>query len=172
MLSTLNKHINESDIGYIDYSVGGRKNQSNNPLNDIFCDNIFVFTPIENRYLFQLNDNNEREIDIKHIPKELQGKTTANFKFAFSHIGLSINKQQIKPTRIKFIAHENYFNRCSDYIQIDFNQFPSDKDIGILSNAGNFNFSSDNKIFIKDLDSTRDFTGPINIEENVFFTAN
>ena len=45
MLSTLNKHINKSDIAYIDYSVGGDKNQSINPLNELFCDNIIVFTP-------------------------------------------------------------------------------------------------------------------------------
>ena len=49
MLSTLNKHINKSDIAYIDYSFGGDKNQTINPLNEIFCDNIIVFTPIENR---------------------------------------------------------------------------------------------------------------------------
>ena len=90
MLSTLNKHINKSDIAYIDYSLGvayidyslgGDKNQSINPLNELFCDNIIVFTPIENRYLFKLKENNELEIDIKHIPKELLGKTTANIKF-------------------------------------------------------------------------------------------
>ena len=108
MLSTLNKHINKSDIAYIDYSLGGDKNQSINPLNELFCDNIIVFTPIEKIYLYGLNENNEQEIDIKHIPKELLGKTTANIKFAFNQIGLSINKYQIKPTRIKYIANENY----------------------------------------------------------------
>ena len=51
MLSTLNKHINKSDIAYIDYSVGGNKSQSFNPLNEQFCDNIIVFTPIDNIYL-------------------------------------------------------------------------------------------------------------------------
>ena len=34
MLSTLNEHINKSDIAYIDYSVGNTKNQSINPLNE------------------------------------------------------------------------------------------------------------------------------------------
>ena len=52
MLSTLNWHRNKIDNASIDYSVGGSKNQSNNPLNDLFCDNIFVFTPIENIYAF------------------------------------------------------------------------------------------------------------------------
>ena len=70
MLSTLNKHINKSDITYIDYSDGGSKNQSIIPLNELFCDNIIVFSPIENRYLTKLNENNKQEIDIKNIPKE------------------------------------------------------------------------------------------------------
>ena len=168
MLSTLNKHINKSDIAYIDYSVGGSENQSINPLNELFCDNIIVFTPIENIYLFKMNENNEREIDIKHIPKELLGKTTANIKFAFNHIGLSINKYQIKPTRIKYIVNENYINRTSDYIQmlkVDLDQFPSDKVIEILSNAENIKFLSNNNIFINDIDFTQDFSGLIKKEE-------
>ena len=78
MLSTLNKRINKSDIAYTDYSVGGSKIRNINPLNEMFCDNILVFSPIENRYIIKLYDNNERRIDIKHIPKELLGKTTAN----------------------------------------------------------------------------------------------
>ena len=168
MLSTLNKHINKRDIVYIEYSVGGSGNQSTNPLNELFCDNIIVFTPIENIFLFKLNENNEREIDRKHIPKELLGKTTANIKFAFNHIGLSINKNQIKPTRIKYIANENYINQTSDYIQmlkVDLDQFPSDKVIEILSNAENLKFLSDNNIFINDIDFTQDFSGLINKEE-------
>ena len=96
MLSTLNKHINKSDIAYIDYSLGGDKNQTINRLNELFCDNIIVFTPIENTYLFKLNDSKERDIDIKQIPKELLGKTTANIKFAFNQIGLSINRYKNK----------------------------------------------------------------------------
>ena len=114
MLSTLNKHINESDIAYIDYSVGGIKNQRDNTLNELLCDNIIIFNPIENTYLFKLNDNYEQEIDIKHIPKEMLGKTTANNKFAFNHIGLSINKKQIKPTRSKYIVNENYINQTNE----------------------------------------------------------
>ena len=168
MLSTLNKHINKSDIAYIDYSVGGSENQSINPLNELFCDNIIVFTPIENIYLFKMNENNEREIDIKHIPKELLGKTTANIKFAFNHIGLPINKLQIKPTRIKYIVNENYINRTSDYIQmlkVDLDQFSSDKVIEILSNAENIKFLSNNNIFINDIDFTQDFSGLIKKEE-------
>ena len=98
LLSTLIKHINKSDIAYIHYSVGCSKNQSINPLNELFCDISIVFTPLENRCLFKLNDIGEREIDIKHNPKALPGKTTVKIKFAFNHIGLSINKQQIKPT--------------------------------------------------------------------------
>ena len=106
MLPTLNKHKNKSDIAYIDYSLGGVKNQSINPLNDLFCDNIIVFSPIENIYLFKLNEKNEQELDIKHIPKELLGKTTANIKIAFNQTGLSINKNQIKPRRIKYMGSE------------------------------------------------------------------
>ena len=126
MLSTMHKHINKSDIAYIDYSLGGEKNQIINPLNELFCDNFIVFTPIENRYLFKLKENNELETDIKHIPKELLGKTTANIKFAFNQIGLSINKNQIKPTRIKYIVNENYINQTTNYIQmlkVDLDQF-------------------------------------------------
>ena len=168
MLSTLNKHINKSDIAYIDYSLGGDKNQSINPLNELFCDNIIVFTPIEKIYLFKLNDKNEREIDIKHIPKELLGKTTANIKFAFNHIGLPINKYQIKPTRIKYIVNENYINRTSDYIQmlkVDLDQFSSDKSVEILSNTQNLKFLTNNNIFINNIDFTQDFSGLIKKEE-------
>ena len=164
MLSTLNKHINKSDIAYIDYSLGGDKNQTINPLNELFCDNIIVFTPIKNIYLFGLNNNNQQEIDIKHISKELLGKTTANIKFAFNQRGLSINKYQIKPTRIKYIANENYINQTTDYIQMlkaDLDQFPSDKVIKILSNTENLKFLSNNDIFINDIDFTQDFSGLI-----------
>ena len=168
MLSTLNKHINKSDIASIDYSLRGDKNHSINPLNELFCDNIIVFTPIENLYLFKVNDKNEREIDIKHIPKELLGKTTANIKFAFNPIGLPINKYQIKPTRIKYIVNENYSNRTSDYIQmlkVDLDQFSSDKVIEILSNTQNLKFLSNNNIFINDINFTQDFSGLIKKEE-------
>ena len=168
MLSTLNKHINKSDIAYIDYSLGGDNNQSNNPLNEVFCDKIIVFTPIENIYLFKLNDNNEQEIDIKHIPKELLGKSTANIKFAFNHIGLSINKNQIKPTRIKYIVNEIYINQTTNYIQklkVDLDQFSSDKDIAILSNTENIKFLSNNNNCINEIDFTQDFSGLINKEE-------
>ena len=168
MLSTLNKHINKSDNAYIDYSIGGVKNQSINQLDDLFCDNIIVFTPIENIYLFKLNENNERDIDIKHIPKELLGKTTANIKFAFNQIGLSINKNQIKPTRIKYIVNENFINKISDYIQmlkVDLDQFQSDTVIEILSNEENIKFLSNNNIYINDIDFTQDFSGLIKKEE-------
>ena len=168
MRSTLKKQINKSDFAYIDYSVGGSNNQSTNPLNELFCDNIIVFTPIENIYLFKLNDNNEREIDIKHISKELLGKTTANFKFAFNHVGLPINKKQIKLTRNKYLVNETYINQTSDYIQllkVDLDQFPSDKVIDILSNTENLKILSDNIIFKNDIDFTQDFSGLINKEE-------
>ena len=168
MLSTLNKHINKSDTAYIDYSLGGDKNKSINPLNELFSDNIIVFTPIEKIYLYGLNENNEQEIDMKQIPKDLLGKTTANIKFAFNHIGLSINKYQIKPTRIKYVVNENYINQTSDYIQmlkVDLDQFESDKVIEILSNTENLNFLSNNNIFINDIDFTQDFSDVINKEQ-------
>ena len=116
MLSTLNKHINKSDIAYIDYSLGGDKDQSINPLNELFCDNIIVFTPIEKIYLYGLNENNEQEIDIKHVPKELLGKTTANIQTAFNQIGLLINitsnqlELNILLTKIILIKLVNIFN--------------------------------------------------------------
>ena len=175
MLSTLNKHINKSDIAYIDYSLGGENNQTINPLNELFCDNIIVFTPIENRYLIGLNNNNEQEIDIKNVPKELLCKTAANINFVFNHIGLTINKHQIKPTRIKYIVNENYINQTTDYIQmvkVDLDQFESDKVIEIFSNEKNFNFLSDNKIFINDIDLTQDFSGLINKEQVIEYLIN
>ena len=168
MLSTLNKHINKSDIAYTDYSLGGDKNQSINPLNELFCENIIVFTPIENIYLFKLSENNDRDIDIKHIPEDLLGKTRANIKVAFNQICLPKNKNQIKPTRIKYIVNENYINQTTDYIQmlkVDLDQFSSDKFIEILSNTQNLKFLSNNNIFINDIDFTQDFNGLIKKEE-------
>ena len=168
MLSTINKHINKSDIAYIGYSVKGDENQNIIAMNEVFCDNIIVIAPIETRYLFKLNEINEREIDIKHIPKELLGKTMANIKFAFNQIGMSKNKQQIKPTRTKYTANENFINQASDYIQmlkVDLNQFPSDKVIEILSNAENLKFLSDDNIFKHVNDFEQDFSGLIKKEE-------
>ena len=175
MLSTLNKHLNKSDIAYIDYSLGGDKNQSINPLNESFCDNIIVFTPIEKIYLYGLNENNDQEIDIKHIPKELLGKRTANIKFAFNQLGLQINKLQIKPTRIKHITNENYINRTSDFIQmlkVDLDHIPSDRVIEIFSNTENIKFLSDNNIFINDIDFTQDFSGLIKKEQVIDYLIN
>ena len=168
MLSTLNKHINKGDIAYLDYSIGGDKNKTINPLNELFCDNIIVFTPIEKIYPYGLNENNEQEIDIKYIPKELLGKTTANIKFAFNQIGLSINKYQIKPTRIKYIVNENYINRTRDFIQmlkVDLDHLSSDNVIEILSNTENLKFLATNNIFINDIDFTQDYSGVIKKEE-------
>ena len=168
MLTTLNNHINKSDIAYIDYSLGGDNNKTINPFNELFCDNIIVFTPIEKIYLYGLNENNEQEIDIKHIPKELLGKTTANIKFAFNQIGLSMNKYHIKPTRIKYIVNENYISRTSDFIQmlkVDQDHLSSDIVIEILSNTENFKFLANNNIFINDIDFTQDYSGVIKKEE-------
>ena len=61
MAPTLNKPLNKIDIAYIEHSVGSSENQSINPLKEIFCDNIFVFTPIEKIYLFKLNKNFEKK---------------------------------------------------------------------------------------------------------------
>ena len=137
-------------------------------MNELFCEDIIVLSPIEKIYLFKLNEINEREIDIKHIPKKLLGKTTTNIKFAFNHIGLSIKNLQIKPTWMKCIANENYNNQSSDYIQmlqVDLNKFPSDKVIEILCNAEILIFSSNNSNFINDIGFTEDFSGLINKEE-------
>ena len=68
-------------------------------MNEIFCDYIIVFTTIENRHLFKLNDFNERKIDYQQILKEQLGKTTAIVNFAIRHKSLSVNKQQMQPTR-------------------------------------------------------------------------
>ena len=167
MLSTLNKHINKSDIAYIDYTFGGEKNQSINTLNELFCDNIIVFTPIEKIYLFGLHEKNEQEIDIKHIPKDLLGKTTSNNKFTFNQIGLSINKYHIKPTRIKCIVNENYINQISECIQMlkkNLAHLSSDNVIDILSKTENLKFLSNNNIFKNDFDFIRDFSGVIKKE--------
>ena len=51
MLSKLKKHKNKSDISYVDFSLGGIAKPSIIPLNEIFCDNINVFTPIKNQHL-------------------------------------------------------------------------------------------------------------------------
>ena len=114
MLLTLNKHINNSDFDSIDYSVGGGKNQSFNPLNELFCGIKIVYSPIENIYLSNLNENIEQEIDIKHILKELLGKTKANIRFIFNHLGLpkiktksnhlEINILQLKIILIKLLT--------------------------------------------------------------------
>ena len=50
MLSTFNKHINNSDIAYVDYTSNGERTKNIIPLDEIFCD-IIVFTPIEDRFL-------------------------------------------------------------------------------------------------------------------------
>ena len=135
-------------------------------MSQTICDKIIVFTPIENIYLFKLN---ERENNIKHIPKELLGKTTAKIKFAFNHIRLVKNKKQIKPTILKYSANENYINQDSDYIQtlkVDLDRIPTDKVIDNLSNADNLKFLANN-VFLDGIDFTQDFSGSYNKEEVV-----
>ena len=98
------------------------------------------------------------------------GKTTANIKFAFNHIGLSIKKQHMKPTRIKYIANEKLKIRSSDLIKmlkVQLDQFPSDKVVEVLSNTENLKFLSDNNNFINDIDFTQDFSGLVNKEEDI-----
>ena len=95
------------------------------------------------------------------------GKTTANIKFAINHIGLSIKKQHMKPTRNKYTANENFYNRSSDQIKmlkVQLDQFPSDKVIEVLSNTEIVKFLSDNNNFINDIEFTQDFSGLINKE--------
>ena len=121
MLSNLNKHLNKSDIAFIDYSTGGENYKNINPLNELFCDNIILYTPIDKKYLIKLNEKEEEEISINNIPKELLGKTTANIKFCFNHLGLPINKNRIKPTRIKDITNEKYVHKS-------FKLYPNVKD--------------------------------------------
>ena len=50
-------------------------------------------------------------------------------------------------------------------LQVDLNHFPSDKVIEILPNAENIKFSSNNSIFIIEIDFTQDFSSLINKEE-------
>ena len=96
------------------------------------------------------------------------GKTTANFKFAFKHIGLVINKSRIIPTRTKYFANKTYINQTSDYVQmfkVDSYNFEYDKVIDILSNEENLKLLNENNIFNDDNDFTQDFTGLIMKEE-------
>ena len=143
MLSTSNIHINKNDNASVESSLRGTTNQSNKPLNELFCENFIIFAPIEDRYLHKLNNNNEKEeFKSSDIPKELLGNTTAKIKFAFNHIGLPISKQQIKPTRIKYNNNENYKNQPTNYIQtlkIVLDLFESDKVIENHSNQENLN---------------------------------
>ena len=103
MLSSLNKYINKSDIAYRDYTSNSERNKIFKPLIELFCDNNNNFTPIENRYPSKLNGINGEEIEISNIPKELLGRTVANIKFAFNHIGLQLNEQGIKRTGFKLL---------------------------------------------------------------------
>ena len=55
IFSTFNKHINKSDIAYVDYTSNEERTKNTIPLGEIFCDNIIVFTPIEGRFLIKIN---------------------------------------------------------------------------------------------------------------------
>ena len=91
-------------------------------------------------------------------------KTTSNVKFAFNFIGLSKKKNQIKPTRIKYIANEIYLVCSNDYIQmlkVVFDNFPSDKIIENFSNEDDIKILKENNIFNNDFDFTQSFTGLI-----------
>ena len=91
MLSTLGKQINESDITYIKFSIGGRADQSIKLLNKILSDNKIVIKPTDDNFLPKTNEKHEVEIKIPFGPKEFWGETTAVIKFAFNHICLPIN---------------------------------------------------------------------------------
>ena len=108
MLSTLNKHINKSDIAYIDYSLGGVKNQSINPLNELFCDNIIVFSPTENIYLFKLNENKTSKILILSIfikncsVKQRLNLNSQSIKQVYQLKKIKLNQGELNISVVKF----------------------------------------------------------------------
>ena len=106
--------MNEKDIVYVDFLLGGCANQSINPLNEFLCDNIIVFTPIKNHNLSNLKDKYVEDVDFRNFPKKILGKTTAINKFVINQIGRSKNKRQFKPTRNKNSANEKYINQTTE----------------------------------------------------------
>ena len=82
MLSFLNRRKNKSDIEYIENFVGGNTDQSFEPINEMFCHNNIILTPIDKSYLIEKNDNDKMKNSI--IPKYLLRKTTAKFRFTLT----------------------------------------------------------------------------------------
>ena len=165
MLVNLNKYVNKSDIAYIDYTKGGHPNNSIQPLNHLFCDNIIIYSPIDNNLFVSLHE----DIKLDKIAKGILPIMTANIKNAFTNLGLEIKKNQIKPTRIKDISNESYLSKTSQYIQmvkVDLDKIEVNKIFSTFSDPMKIKYLADNNIFINDIDFTQDFSGVIN-KENV-----
>ena len=68
----------------------------------------------------------------------------------------------MKPTRIKYIAHENYIKWTTDNVQmlkINLNSFPVDKVVGTFSNPQNFDSLNEDNVFNNVFDFAQDFSG-------------
>ena len=64
-LTNLKKQEGKSDNANIDYALGGTANQSNIRQNEIFCDNAFVLTPLENKYVVKINEKTKKKFLLK-----------------------------------------------------------------------------------------------------------
>ena len=149
--------MNKSDKTSIDYSIVAERNLFLEPLCELFCDKIFVFTPIDEKFL---SSENKEDSNPSKIPGDFFGKSTANIKFAFNYMGLPINKNQKKPTGTNYIANEIYLKCTNDYVQklrevLD--TFPVDEIFEKISNPQNFIFLNENNAYVIEIDFTQGF---------------
>ena len=84
MLPSLNRHINRSVNVYIKNFVGGNRDQSIEPVNEVFCDNDKAFTAIKKVSIQMIRSNDADEMKTSNIHKQLLGEVIANNHFALT----------------------------------------------------------------------------------------
>ncbi|KAK8836650.1 hypothetical protein M9Y10_037586 [Tritrichomonas musculus] len=182
LLYNLNKIINCCDVSYVNYTQGGKNiGEDLQPLNNLFSDNIIVYYPIEDKLITDIEklkgkvsnasilDEDAEEVtppSLNKIAKDLLGGTTATIKMLFNQIGLEIKKPDIKPIGIR--KTENFKYKPSTFVQllkVNLSYCNVNNIFTLLEDEEKMQFLHDNKVFIHDIDFTRDYKGVFNKED-------
>ena len=186
LLYNLNKIINKSDINRVDYTKGGYLPNLENglePLNDLFSDNILVYSPIPDKLMemfktsagdkYNLNTEEDKEEEITKITNNsilkvvtpILPSITANIKTIFNACSIPIKKKDIKPIGV-IQCKESFIHKPSKLVQllkINLSCCTTSDVIELITNK--INILVENNIFIHDIDFTRDFKGLFNKKE-------
>lgn len=180
LLYNLNKIINKSDISRVDYTKDGYLPELENglePLNDLFSDNILVYSPIPDKLLEMFLDNLKKEEDteeeitkitnnsILKVVTPILPSITANIKTIFNACNIPIKKKDIKPIGV-IECKESFIHKPSKLVQllkINLSCCTTSDVIELITTK--LELLAENNIFMHDIDFTRDFKGLFNKTE-------